>query len=191
MSDLAILYLIPPVYLNSNAPIRHIPITIGDHLSHPHFFILLGALRLATARADRYEVPTPQSTAVLTNESGDTLLVETSLSKADKERGLMGRQSLPRGHGMYFPLRAPETPTLWMKDVQNPLDIVFLRRGVIKEVILNVPPCTKEFFCPTYRPSVPVDGVLELGAGEAERLNLRPGSLVHIRKQFQSSPEAK
>ncbi len=83
-------------------------------------------------------------------------------------RGLMGRRTMPDGvEGMLFP-RCSSLHTIGMR---FPLDIVFLREGVVTQVARDVVP---------YRMVAGGRGVdaLEVAAGSADRLGLAPGVRV-------------
>ena len=62
-----------------------------------------------------------------------------------------------------------------MKNCLAPLDLVFTRDGQVVGIEAGVPPCTADP-CPSYRSPGPVDGVIELRAGRAKELGLKPGS---------------
>ena len=60
-----------------------------------------------------------------------------------------------------------------------PLDMLFLRDNRVLAIAADVPVCPK-LPCPSYGPADPSDGVVELRAGEAGRLGIRPGDRVII-----------
>jgi uncharacterized membrane protein (UPF0127 family) len=66
-----------------------------------------------------------------------------------------------------------------MKNVSIPLEMIFLRDGVIHAIFSDVPPCmTKK--CPAYGPSTKVDQVIELRGGRATELGLKKGMRVTL-----------
>ncbi|URD48724.1 DUF192 domain-containing protein [Chroococcidiopsis sp. CCNUC1] len=120
-----------------------------------------------------------QAKAIVTFPSGSsTLQLEVAHSDRDRATGLMYRRSLPRNAGMLFPLLHPYIPKIWMKHVNFPLDIIFIKQGRIESIVHNAPPCQGLTYCPTYSPPVAVDTVLELLGGRAKELNLVMGSKV-------------
>ncbi|AFY89352.1 protein of unknown function DUF192 [Chroococcidiopsis thermalis PCC 7203] len=129
-----------------------------------------------------YHMPPPleqQAQAIVTLPSGSsTLQLEIAQSDRDRATGLMYRRSLPRNAGMLFPLLHPYIPKIWMKHVNFPLDIIFIKQGRIESIVHNAPPCQGLTYCPTYSPPVAVDTVLELLGGRAKELNLVMGSKV-------------
>ena len=91
---------------------------------------------------------------------------------ADQQRiGLMQRQALPPLRGMWFPFDRPRRLRFWMHNTLAPLDMVFLRHGRVIHVEQHVPVCPG-LPCPSYGPTQKADAVVELGAGEAERLGI-------------------
>ncbi len=56
---------------------------------------------------------------------GKQIRVELAAASADKERGLMGRSSLPPGEGMLFIYDKAEMLCFWMKDTLIPLTVAF------------------------------------------------------------------
>ncbi len=90
------------------------------------------------------------------------------------------RPPLPPLHGMWFAFQPPNPARFWMHRTLAPLDMVFVRAGVVASIEASVPPCPR-LPCPSYGTGDPVDGVIELGAGEAARLGIRVGTPVEIR----------
>jgi len=110
---------------------------------------------------------------------GKTFELEVAQTSAQQSLGLMFRSELPDDRGMLFPFSSPRRASFWMKDVPVPLDMVFLRRGVVV-AIAQAPPCRTEP-CPTYGPDNQlVDQVLELRGGRAAEIGLQSGDAVAI-----------
>ncbi|WP_317108593.1 DUF192 domain-containing protein [Chroococcidiopsis sp. SAG 2025] len=134
-----------------------------------------------------------QAKAIVTfPSSGSTLQLEIVQSDRDRATGLMYRRSLPRNTGMLFPLPHPYIPKIWMKHVNFPLDIIFIKQGRIESIVHNAPPCQSSP-CPLYSPAAPIDAVLELSGGRAKELKLRVGGkvvLASIRKLTNSAPRS-
>ncbi|NEO28078.1 MAG: DUF192 domain-containing protein [Kamptonema sp. SIO4C4] len=110
---------------------------------------------------------------------GEMIQLEVARTPQQQALGLMFREELPRDRGMLFPFDPPRQVSFWMKNVEIPLDMVFVRDGVIRDIAANVPPCASEP-CPSYGPSEPVDQVIELGGGQAAKLGLEVGDRVTI-----------
>ncbi|MEM6255052.1 MAG: DUF192 domain-containing protein [Cyanobacteria bacterium P01_D01_bin.156] len=112
--------------------------------------------------------------------NGTTLDLEVAATAEEQMTGLMFRESLPANRGMLFDLPRPQAQVVWMKDVQFPIDAVFLKEGRVELVLSELPPCKREP-CPVYGVSQAVDQVLELNGGQATSLGIVPGRYLAIR----------
>jgi len=93
--------------------------------------------------------------------------------------GLQLRPPLPTGRGMWFAYRPAQVARFWMHRTPQPLDMVFVRNAQVIAIEPAAAPCMR-LPCPSYGPDEPVDGVLELAAGEASRLGLKVGSPMRV-----------
>ena len=104
--------------------------------------------------------------------------VEIADDDAERARGLMFRDSLGLDRGMLFDFPDPEMASFWMRNTRISLDIMFI--GVDGR-ILNI----AERTTPYSEESIPAVGltraVLEVNAGRAEALGIRPGDRVRHR----------
>jgi uncharacterized membrane protein (UPF0127 family) len=110
---------------------------------------------------------------------GETIKLEVAETPEEQAMGLMYRTSLADDRGMLFPFNPPRPVRFWMKNCLISLDMIFIRDGVVRAIIPDVPPCTAEP-CPTYGPDVPIDGVIELRAGRAAELGLEVGDRLDL-----------
>jgi uncharacterized protein len=112
--------------------------------------------------------------------SGDRrhgFMVEVMRTEGDRARGLMHRRSLPQDQGMLFDFERDQNVSMWMKNTYISLDMVFiLADGRIHRIEQRTEPESERAIAA----GVPVRAVLELNAGVAARLNLKPGDhIVH------------
>lgn len=52
--------------------------------------------------------------------------VKEAKTEEERKKGLQGITELPKDEGMLFYFNKPQTVSMWMKDVEIPLDIVFI-----------------------------------------------------------------
>lgn len=101
-------------------------------------------------------------------------LADTLLSQA---RGLSGRERLLENHGMLFVFPSPSLQAFWMKDMQFPLDFIWINGGKVIGVTENVPVVPENNI---QRPPSPADMVLEVSAGTVARDKIRIGDEVTL-----------
>lgn len=111
---------------------------------------------------------------------GKTIKLEVAKTPEQQAIGLMYREELPADRGMLFPMNPPREPRFWMKNVEIPLDMIFVREGRIRAIAHDVPPC-EEDPCLTYSPEVIIDQVIELRGGQAKALGLEIGDSIEIK----------
>lgn len=98
--------------------------------------------------------------------------VEVASTAQSRHRGLMGRTSLPGGHGMLFVFDRAERLAMWMKNTLVPLDMLFFAEsGELVHIERNAEPHSLRH---RQAPS-PVRYVLEVNGGEARTLAVAEG----------------
>ena len=112
-------------------------------------------------------------------EEGVYLSLEIAETPQAKAKGLMHRESLGDHEGMLFLFEPPQKVSFWMKNVTQPLDIIFLLNGKVMAIAPNTPPCQADP-CPLYPSGVAVNQVIELKAGSTARFNLKPGDCIEL-----------
>lgn len=145
-------------------------------------WIMLLALVGAGCGGPENEGPEVLGMQKVTLPGGQTIRAEVEMNDLDMQKGMMYRDSLPRGRGMLFIHQTPGLYKYWMYHMTIPLDIIWMdssRR--IVEISPNTPPCkTKASLCPNYGGNQTAQFVLELGAGEARRLGLSLGQTLEF-----------
>ena len=63
---------------------------------------------------------------------GVTVTAEQATSTEAQRQGLSGRDSVPEGTGMWFPLEHAQRTEVWMQDTRVPLDVVWIRDGRVR-----------------------------------------------------------
>ncbi len=100
----------------------------------------------------------------------------------EREQGLSGRKELKPSEGMLFVFPTKERFGFWMKDMQFPLDFVWIDDIWVIEITHNVAILDKDGQINTIQPSYPVDKVLEINAGAASKSGIKVGDLVQYRE---------
>ncbi len=106
--------------------------------------------------------------------------VEIADTPAERETGLMHRDSLAEDAGMLFILDDEEVVGFWMKDTRIPLDIIFIDSNWrIVNIRRSAQPCTEEP-CESYFSDEPVRYVLEVNAGFAEQHSIGQSDSIRL-----------
>lgn len=105
--------------------------------------------------------------------------VEIAETPEQRARGLMYREELAADHGMLFDFGSDQPVSFWMKNTPLSLDMIFVRGdGRVAEIAADTTP----FSLAAVDSDEPVRFVLEVVAGTAARLGLKPGDrLEHPR----------
>jgi uncharacterized membrane protein (UPF0127 family) len=120
------------------------------------------------------------NTLVVTLPDGHQIRTELLTKPAEIAHGMMYRDALPQDRGLLFIHDKPAPYRYFMSNVKAPLDIIFMdSHRQIVEISAETPPCTsKPASCPTYGGHYYEQFVLELRAGEAQRLGLHKGQTL-------------
>jgi uncharacterized membrane protein (UPF0127 family) len=111
---------------------------------------------------------------------GKRFTVEVAESREKQALGLMFRESMPDDHGMVFIFPAEGMRSFWMKNTKIPLDIFYFDEDLkLVSVSENTPPC-RSSRCPGYPSTGPAKYVLELNAGKAAELGVKPGDELKL-----------
>lgn len=101
--------------------------------------------------------------------------VEVARNDADRAQGLMFRRSLAADRGMLFDFGRNEAVSMWMQNTYISLDMIFIRPdGTVARVAERTEPLSQRIISS----GEPVNAVLEVAAGTAQRLGIKPGDRV-------------
>ncbi len=135
------------------------------------------ALSILPIIAHAQDAPAPrQDTILIESEAGAQLLsVEIADTPALRERGLMFRHRVPEDRGMLFLYEGVQPVAMWMKNTYIALDMAFLRAdGTVARLVEGTVPHSLD----TIESQEPVAAVLEVAAGAARKLGLKPGARI-------------
>jgi len=121
------------------------------------------------------------SHAILTTPTGDEIPVEVADTHKKRSLGLGKRTSLKKGWGMLFVFENQKQYRFWMKDMQFPLDIIWLDNHRIVHIIHNANPANSGDEPEVMTSPVPVNFVLEIAAGRAAKLRLKTGQQMKFK----------
>ncbi|MDP2934079.1 MAG: DUF192 domain-containing protein [bacterium] len=142
--------------------------------------IILGAaIFLLAAGCARQQPPETLPSAKVTIRN-KIIAVEVAGTEQVRQLGLSGREDLKRGEGMLFVFELPDYHVFWMKNMNFPLDIVWIGGGNIVDIKSNLA-AEGENPANFYRPARPADYALELNGGEVGEYGWEIGDKVEIK----------
>lgn len=121
--------------------------------------------------------PQPQSLRTIRMTlAGRPFTLEVADDEQSQQTGLMHRDSMPGDHGMIFVFPDEQPRSFWMLNTRIPLDIIYLDRNARIVSIRGMKP-----YDLTGVPSgKPAQFAIELNAGVAAGLGLKPGDTLEI-----------
>lgn len=146
--------------------------------------VIIVAIGLIAAVGRAAEPARVEPLAVETAKGSFTFAVEIADTPELRQRGLMFRHRLPDDRGMLFDWGAVRPVSMWMRNTYISLDMVFIASdGQVVDVVEETEPLSETIISS----SEPVAAVLELAAGTAERIGLKPGDRV-VHPKFVGQP---
>ena len=110
--------------------------------------------------------------------------IELAVTPDQRAQGLMHRETLAPDAGMLFVYARPGELAMWMKNTLISLDMMFISA---EGEIVRIAERTVPLSLATIESGSPAKGVLEVPAGTAARLGIRPGDRI-LHPAFGSSP---
>lgn len=139
----------------------------------------------ATVKPDPGAVLPVEHLSIKTGTGSFTFSVEIADEPHERSTGLMQREQMLATHGMLFDFQRTQMVMMWMENTPLSLDMVFIREdGTVAHIAKN----TKPFSRVIISSQAPVSHVLELNAGTAIRIGLKPGDKIKHR-MFNNSAE--
>jgi hypothetical protein len=116
--------------------------------------------------------------AIVTSSGRTVFETEIADTHELRARGLMFRRHLPSDRAMLFDFKQTRHVMMWMKNTYVSLDMVFIHAdGRITKIAENTVPMSEDII----DSGQPVAFVLELAAGTAKRIGLKPGDRIEHR----------
>ncbi len=104
--------------------------------------------------------------------------VELALTNAVREQGLSGRREMNNNEGMLFIFDHSGKYPFWMKDMNFPIDIIWISEDM--KVIYIKKDARPESYPESYAPKQNALCVLEIASGFSDKNNLREGDKVEF-----------
>lgn len=113
---------------------------------------------------------------------GDTTVrVELARTPEERSKGLSGRAGIRAEEGMLFLFETKGFHQFWMKEMQFPIDIIWINDNKVVDISPNIPPPKEgETTLRLYRPKSPVDKVLEVQANFALSHGVSVGDKIEL-----------
>ena len=112
---------------------------------------------------------------ILSGDNEHTFTVELADNANSRRIGLMNRRDMADDHGMLFDFGETRYVSMWMANTYLSLDMIFIdRQGMVRSIAKNTVPLSTTHI----GSGAPVYSVLEVNAGIADRLGLKPGDRV-------------
>lgn len=107
---------------------------------------------------------------------GIELNIDVAETDEEKSKGLSGRTSLAKESGMLFIYKKPAYYSFWMKDMNFPIDIIWIGENLnIVDITYNAQP---ESYPQSFNPREPAQYIIEVNAGWVEEHRIHIGSPV-------------
>ena len=126
----------------------------------------------AAAQVDPNAVLPVETLKIVTGSGEFKFSIEIADEPNEHQVGLMHRQTMLPTHGMMFEFNEIRVVNMWMKNTPLSLDMVFIKPdGTVERIARNTVP----FSTSIVSSFTPVSHVLELNAGTALQIGLKPG----------------
>lgn len=115
--------------------------------------------------------------------NGVSLVAEVAADRLSLARGLSGRDAIADNEAMLFIFGRPGRHAIWMKEMRFPIDIFWIKNGLITDIEAEVPPPALgagDASLPVYRPDTDAELVLETAAGFAKKHGITIGDRIRI-----------
>ena len=144
--------------------------------------LIIGGLFVLQNRTDTLITESERSPLSTIKVNDVIINIELADTQEKRSRGLSGRVTLPESNGMLFLFGKSGFYSFWMKDMQFPLDIIWIDKNYrIADITKNIPP---DSFPQAFQPREPVQYVLEVNAGFAEKNNITIADAVDFSSVF-------
>lgn len=110
---------------------------------------------------------------------GDSIIVDIADTPEERARGLSGREAIGPNEGMLFIFDEPQTPQFSMRDMNFPIDIVWISEDL--NIVAVTPAIAVGTYPDTFTPPGPVKYVLEVNSGLSAERGWLAGDKVELK----------
>lgn len=142
--------------------------------------LIVAVVLLAIVRSGG-SINLPFKSAAFADVNGNKINLIVATAEKDRIKGLSGRKSLEANQGMLFVFEKKGTYSFWMKEMNFPIDIIYIDGGKVVDIFENVAPGKDSQNLKIYKPSNPANFVLEINAGKSKKLNIKKGSKITLK----------
>lgn len=122
-------------------------------------------------------LPDPVPVSIENSKGVTTFQVQIADDAFSQTFGLMDRDTMLADAGMMFVYEESRIVQFWMKNVNFPLDLIFVDEcGRVTQIHANAQPNDTTIISP----DAPVRAVLEITGGASERVQIKPGDSVVV-----------
>jgi uncharacterized membrane protein (UPF0127 family) len=107
-----------------------------------------------------------------------SILVDQAITAEEQAQGLSGRTSLGENQGMLFPFATSGKHYFWMKDMNFPIDMIFLDSDL--KVVYIKKNALPESYPDAFGGEVDSKYVLEVASGIADKASLKIGDKLQL-----------
>ena len=113
--------------------------------------------------------------------NGFKVILAIASSDEQRIKGLSGSEKLDESEGMLFLFDKPSKQGFWMKEMNYPIDIIWLdSNNTVIHIKKNLEPCKIFFVCPIYNPPSDALNVIELRDGFSNRHAIKNGLIIDL-----------
>lgn len=106
-----------------------------------------------------------------------TVFLEIAVTPEEKAKGLMNRTHLNSNRGMVFVFKPATKVTFWMKDTLISLDMIFINKGRVVNIVKDAIPNQTNILYPSEQQ---ITEVIEVNAGFSNKYNIKIGDTVNF-----------
>lgn len=134
--------------------------------------LVIAGLPLSGQAQPQEQLANQERLVIHTAQGNFPFTVEVAVHPDERARGLMFRETMAANHGMLFVFGETRPVSMWMKNTPMSLDMVFVEPdGTVSSIAERTTPFSEAII----NSGKPVSHVLELRAGVARMIGLKPG----------------